>query len=120
MKSYAVPDDFPRPQSAGAVSGFQPKLLMVEFHGQLYAPGATPPEVWDRWNTCEDLAHQFVEKCRRNQTGKYAHLSEIEILEQYCTRLLKTGWGSDEELRWVIRRTAAMLEWPVPANAQPQ
>lgn len=112
-----VPDDFPRPQHAGAVSGAQPKFLAVKYEGKYYSPGCTPPELYARWEICEDLAVQFVEKCRRNKTGKYSHLSAAEILDQYCLRLLKTGWGSDDEMRWVIRRTAELLRWPVPAAA---
>jgi hypothetical protein len=112
-----VPDDFPRPSVGGAVSGHQSKLLLVEYDGKYYEPGCTPPELFSRWDICEDLAVQFVAKCRRNQTGKYSHLSETEILDQYCERLLKTNWGSDAELRWVIRRTAQLLGWPAPAAA---
>lgn len=44
-------------------------------------------------------------------------MSEEEILDQYCVRVLKTGWGSDDEMKWVIRRAAAILGWPVPASA---
>lgn len=119
MNSYVVPGNFPQPKMTGAVPGFQPKLLAVKYEGRFYAPGATPPERWERWNNCEALALQFVEKCRRNQTGKYAHLSQVEILEQYCTRVLQTDWGSDDELRWVIRRTAELLGWPIPKSASP-
>lgn len=113
----AIPADFPPPSAACGLAGVQPKLSMVMFAGKLYLPGGTPPERLARWETCEDLATQFVEKCRRNETGKYAHLSRTEILAQYCERLLQTDWGSAAEMRWVIRRTADLLNWPVPANA---
>jgi hypothetical protein len=114
-----IPADFPLRRHTGTVSGTQPKLLMVNYEGKLYAQGCTPPEIFHRWQTCEDFAHVFVEKCRRNRTGKYSHLSETEILAQYCVRLLETGWASDEELRWVIRRTSELLGWPVPSIALP-
>jgi hypothetical protein len=45
-------------------------------------------------------------------------MSETEILEQYLARLMKTSWGSDDEMRWVIRRTAELLGWPVPDAAK--
>lgn len=112
-----IPDDFPRPEMASGLAGAQPKLAMVMFEGKLYLPGGTPPERFARWEICEDLAKQFVEKCRRNETGKYAHLSRTEILAQYCDRLLKTDWGSAAEMRWVIRRVAELLRWPTPPNA---
>lgn len=114
---YAVPADFPRPGVASSVAGFQSKLPLVAYHGKYYLPGATPPELFGRWDICEDLAQQFVPKCRESKAGKRSHMSETAILDQYLPRLLKTGWGSDEEMRWVIRRTAEMLGWPVPKSA---
>lgn len=45
-------------------------------------------------------------------------MSEVAILDQYLVRLMQTKWGSDDEMRWVIRRTAALLEWPVPEAAK--
>lgn len=120
QQDYAqIPIDFPRPRHAGMVSGTQLKLLLVSYEGQLYTPSCTPPEIFRRWQICEDFAHVFVEKCRKNQVGKYSHLSETEILAQYCVRLLEKGWGSDVELRWVVRRTSELLEWPVPSIALP-
>ncbi|MDB5763931.1 MAG: hypothetical protein JWQ21_2926 [Herminiimonas sp.] len=112
-----IPNDFPHLEIASAVPGFQPKFVMVEYEGKFYIPGDTPPERYERWRYCEDLAAEFVIKCRRNQYGKYVHLSEVEILDQYCVRLLRTGWASNAELQWVIRRTAELLGWPVPSTA---
>lgn len=112
-----VPDDFPRPDVAGAVAGYQPKLLLVKHGGKFYPPGGTPPERFERWDICEDLAQQLVLKCRECKSGKRSHMTELQILEQYLRRLLKARWGSDNEMRWVIRRTAALLEWPAPDGA---
>jgi hypothetical protein len=112
-----VPTDFPRPNMASALSGFQAKLPMVEYRGKLYVAGCTPPELYQSWHYCEGMAAIFVGKCRRNQHGKYAHLNEEGILDQYCVRLLRTRWATEEELKWVIRRTAALLKWPVPPNS---
>lgn len=112
-----VPDDFPRPEMASGLAGAQPKISAVMFEGKFYVPGGTPPERLASWEGCEDLAKQFAEKCRRNEKGKYEHLSRTEILAQYCDRLLQTDFGSAAEMRWVIRRTAELLSWPVPPNA---
>jgi hypothetical protein len=90
---------------------------MVEFKGKLYAAGCSPTEIYQSWHYCEGMAAIFVQKCRRNQHGKYAHLNEVRILDQYCARLLKTQWSTDEELKWVIRRAANLLGWPVPDRA---
>jgi hypothetical protein len=114
---FSVPDDFPRPQVLGAVGGFQPKLLLVSYAGKFYAPGCTPPELFSRWELCEDLAQQFVGTARETKAGKRAHMSEQAILDQYCLRSMKMNWGSDDEMRWVFRRAATLLDWPVPPSA---
>jgi hypothetical protein len=44
-------------------------------------------------------------------------MSEVAILEQYLPRLIRTGWTSEAEARWVIRRVAQLLEWRFPAAA---
>jgi len=113
-----VPADFPRAVHLGALPGAQPKLLMVKYRGRYYSLGCTPPELWERWDYCEDLAQQFCRKSLDNKAGKRAHMTETEILDQYLERLLKTGWGSDAEMRWVIRRAAMLAHWPAPPAAQ--
>lgn len=112
-----VPADFPRTGVLSALPGVHLKFSAVKYEDKFYAVGCTPPEILERWEICEGLATLFVEKCRNNEAGKYAHLSRAEILERYCKRLMKTGWGSDAEMKWVIRRTAEFLAWPVPAIA---
>lgn len=113
-----VPADFPRPAHHGAVPGVQPKLLMTQYKGRFYSPGCTPPELWERWDVCEDLAKQLSEKSIESKAGKRSQMSEIEILDQYLPRLIATKWTSEQEARWVIRRVAVMLGWPVPQAAQ--
>ncbi|MBC7500577.1 MAG: hypothetical protein H7315_08770 [Herminiimonas sp.] len=39
------------------------------------------------------------------------------ILDQYLTRLLTTGWMSDAEARWTLRKVAERLGWPTPWGA---
>lgn len=114
---FDVPADFPRPGMHSAIAGHQPKLALVNCNGRFYAPGGTPSELFSRWDICEDLAQQFAVKSRECKVGKRSHMSEEEILDQYCVRAMKMGWGSDDEMRWVIRRAAALLDWPVPASA---
>lgn len=112
-----LPADFPRPIHLGAVPGVNPKFLMTRYRGRFYSPGCTPPELLERWDVCEDLAQQFCRKSLDNKSGKRAHMSESEILDQYLQRLLKTGWGSDAEMRWVIRRAATLAHWSPPESA---
>ena len=110
-----VPYDFPRPVHMGAIGGAQPKFLAVKFQGRYYEPGATPPEIYERWVLCSDLAAQLTEKSVESKAGKRSHMSEAEILEQYFTRLLNTKWTSEAEARWIITSVAQKLNWNVPA-----
>ncbi len=110
-KRDLIPADFPTTALLGAISGAQAKLLLTEFEGKFCSPGTSPLERFQRWDICEDLARQFSEKSLQSKAGKRSHMSEIEILQQYYDRLLKTGWVSDAEGVWVIHRVAAMLSW---------
>ncbi|GGC93485.1 hypothetical protein [Undibacterium terreum] len=113
-----IPEDFPYPkQTPGSIGGFQAKVLMTEYEGQFYISGTTPRDRWARWDRCEDLVQQLKEKCLESKAGKRAHLQEVDILDQYFERLLKTNWTSPEEAQWVIRRIAGLLSWPVPESA---
>lgn len=117
-KFEQVPTDFPRPVHQGAVAGAHPKLLLTSYNGRFYSPGCTPPELFRRWDACEDLARQLAEKSLESKAGKRSHMSEVEILDQYLPRLIATRWTSEPEARWVIRRVAAMLGWAVPDAAR--
>lgn len=116
-KFSKVPTDFPRPIHIGAIAGVQPKVLTVEYKGRFYPAGCTPPEIYERWDICEDLSRQFAQKSLASKAGKRSHMSEMEILDQYLSRLIKTRWASQPEARWIIRRTAAKLNWPAPLAA---
>lgn len=114
-----VPADFPRPEIPGAVSGFQPKLLLSQHSGRFYATGCSPPELYRRWDRCEDLANQLATKSFASKQGKRSHMTELAILEQYLPRLIATRWTTEAEARFIIRRTAQLLGWPVPPAASP-
>jgi hypothetical protein len=112
-----VPLDFPRPVPVGAVAGVMPKSLLVDYGGKLYAPGCTPPELFERWDICEDLAQQLSSKSIEAKTGARAYMAEADILAEFLEQLLETDWGSNAEMKWVICRTAALLRWPAPDAA---
>jgi hypothetical protein len=113
--NYAlIPADFPSVRILSSLSGTADKLLVREFEGRYYQLGASPPERYARWRQCTELADFFVMKCRENENGKYAHLSRPQILDQYFVRLIAEGYGTPQEMAWVIRETASKLEWLVP------
>ena len=113
----SVPGDFPRPEYLVALPGAQPKFVAVKYNGRFYMPGCTPFELYERWQVCEDLAAQLAEKSKESKSGERAHMAEVEILAQYLPRLIAQRWTSEAEARYVIRRVADILTWPVPASA---
>lgn len=113
-----VPANFPRPRHLGAVSGAQPKILATQYEGRFYSPGCTPPELHANWQHCVSLVEQFVPACIETKAGKRREMPEVEILDQYLTRLIATRWCSEAECRWVIRETAKLLGWPAPEAAR--
>lgn len=112
-----VPADFPHPVHLGSLPGAQPKFLMTKYRGRFYSPGSSPPELFEAWRICEDLATQLAQKSLDSKNGKRADMSELAILEQYLTRLIETKWTTVPEARWTIRRVAALLGWPTPASS---
>ncbi|MDB5823916.1 MAG: hypothetical protein JWR21_2620 [Herminiimonas sp.] len=92
--------------------------MEVEYEGKLYQPDCTPPEISRTWDVCEDLANKLRGKALESKRGKRADMSESHILEQYLPRLTATGWTFEAEARWIIRRLAEMLSWPVPRSCE--
>lgn len=110
-KINEIPADFPRPVQLGAVSGAQPKILVIEEHGRFLAPETKQSELEQRFDICEDLVHQLAVKSLESKAGKRAHLSEAEILLQYRMRLIATKWTSVEEAHWIIDKVASQIGW---------
>ncbi len=118
MDGYEVPKDFPLPVYAGAVAGSQPKLLLVRHSDGTYgAPESSPRELHHNWKYCEEVIEHLRVKSLESSAGKRAHMTHEAILDQYLTRLLATGWMSDAEARWTLRKVAERLGWPTPAAA---
>lgn len=116
--SDQVPQDYPSADMiTSAASGTRSTRSTVQFEGFFFEDGLSPLDRSFRWSEFERLARIFVEKCRRNEKGKYAHLTHPEILVQYLERAIKLGWQTPPECRWMIRRTAKLLDWEVPASA---
>lgn len=110
-KITEIPADFPRPVQLGAVSGAQPKILVIAKHGRFLAPETKQSELKQRFDICEDLVHQLAVKSLESKAGKRAHLSEAEILLQYRMRLIATKWTSVEEAHWIIDKVASKIGW---------
>src|SRR4051812_10904845 len=102
--TYSVPDDFPNGES-GAVSGAQPKFTATKWNDKYYV-GLTPPDRHARWKVLEDIAQQFIANLSGPRPAKYIGMAEVAILDQYLTRLYRAEFGSEQEMRWIIRRVA--------------
>lgn len=116
VSRFSVPADSLRPAVHGSVAVFQSKLdwppnaanstrqgeaaRTVQLLGSLGRPRST-------------VRHQI----NRRQVREAVAQSEVEILAQACIRAINAGWGSDFEIREVIRRTAALLAWTMPPSA---
>ena len=113
-----IPKDFPREPVVASLAGVQPKLsVRLNVVSGKYVSGPTEQDVQERYEVCADLVTQLVAKCHANRDSKYVHLSEVQILERLLAQLLATDWGAAAEMRWVIRRAASDLGWPIPADA---
>lgn len=113
--NVVVPADFPRAAEVASLPGMQPKVAVIrDAVSGAYVANRDSAETAARFEVCEDLSNQLAEKCGRNRNGKYAHLSEHEILRQLLERLLDSGWGTDAEMRWTVSRTADKLGWCQP------
>ena len=106
-----MPADFPPRTRVTAISGAQPKIAVALVDGKYYAPGNSPHEMRADWEMCEDLAHQLVPYCRK-KLPRYK--SRKITLAQVHEGVLAKKWCSPEQSFWMIRRTAALLGWPLP------
>ncbi|WP_341313508.1 hypothetical protein WN982_19335 [Paraburkholderia sp. IMGN_8] len=104
-----VPDDFPRDDTSGIVTGAQPKICVVLSEGK-YVAGQTAAEREERWNICEDLAHQLVPKALKDASA-HPEQSHDVILERVRAAVARKRWVSEDELRWLIVRLRALLDW---------
>lgn len=116
--NYAeVPDDYPYSPARGAVSGYQPKLLLTSSaDGKFYSTGNAPHERWHDWNYSTTLASAMAQKCLESKTGKRAHMTEADIILQYYLRAVNSNgrYGTEEQLKWTFTQVARGLGWPLP------
>jgi hypothetical protein len=106
-----VPEDFPRVQRPGFISGNQPKVLVREKAGQ-YVAGLTDDELWMRYEACEDLAHQLAAYTVKKISELCWSLDDaLGRVEKSVLRKVTGGsWDfSAAEVHWTMRRTREML-----------
>ncbi len=109
-----VPADFPREPLNALLSGSHPKLALRMIDGRAYA-GLTPDELYERYDTCEDLARQLANYCTRkaDENPEWTHEFNIERTERGVTKKRAEGkWDiSEAEQAWVIKKMREFLNW---------
>jgi hypothetical protein len=75
-------------------------------------------ERWVDWGVCEELARHLCRECLSAKAGSHRSERPVDILLQVYRRAESLGWGEPEELAWVFRRVAALLNWPTPDVVQ--
>jgi len=114
----SIPADFPRESAMASLARLQPKLAgrLDETTGN-FVGALTDAEAEARYDMCADLVTQLLAKCKVNRDTKYRELSEVQILERLFAQLVATGWGTEAEMKWVVRQTASALGWVIPESA---
>jgi hypothetical protein len=70
------------------------------------------------WNVCEELALHLASECAQVQAEADRSVRPVDILlKSYCV-IHAFGWGEPPLLRWIVRRVAALLQWPAPDIAR--
>jgi hypothetical protein len=120
-EKFQVPEDFPKRIPLTSLPGAQLKIAMTKYDGHYYPAGDTPPERFERYQYCLQLAEWFMEKCVRNAAEKYKGLSQDQIIDQYHARLQATRSTafpglSEQEAAWILSKCAESLGWPLPIS----
>jgi hypothetical protein len=79
-------------------------------HGR---PFETRAFIEERFEACDDLAHQLGGFCSEVQARE--DLPEGEVLRRCHAGLLSMPDARPGEAGWVVARTAELLEWEIPA-----
>jgi hypothetical protein len=70
------------------------------------------------WNICEELALHLAQECSHVQAEADRSVRPIDTLLKSYRLIEALGWGEPPLLKWVVRRVAALLQWPVPDIAR--
>jgi hypothetical protein len=104
-----VPTNFPHDISSGVVAGAQPKICVVRSGGK-YLAGQTGDERRERWDICEDLAHQLIPKARKDAANHPNHDADTTLL-RVRDAVARKNWVSPDELNWLVSRLRVLLNW---------
>jgi hypothetical protein len=81
-------------------------------------PGGTPLNRCLNWNICEELALHLAGEFAQAQLDMDRSVRPIDVLLKSYRLVESLGWGEPPLVRWVVRRVAALLNWPIPDIAR--
>ena len=111
---HTVPEDFPFVEHS-ASTGAQTKYGAEKYVDTFFASGSTPPERHLQWCACMELANLYGKKCLNAERGKFAHLTQEEILVGYFQAAVQAHRDiAVIQLQWTFRRIAVQLGWAQP------
>lgn len=113
----AIPANFPRPNFE--VTGLQPLFSTVAYDRTYYPPGCTPPQLYERWMTFEEIAQALSKSVAADRRAQGPDSQRAKVLGHFLQKLVKADIGSVEELRWVGCRAGLLLGFKVPENVLP-
>ncbi|MCV2370221.1 hypothetical protein [Roseateles oligotrophus] len=106
-----IPNDFPRAPDAGAVSGYQTKLLVRLVDGK-YLTGWSEAELMERFDNCTDLVEQLIGYCNRKITEQPGLRLE-ELLARVRTSAEGKAWDvTCGELDWIMSQLDKRMRSP--------
>lgn len=114
LPEKSTPEDFPRDQSMGAVTGVHPKLLVRKL-GDSYRSGLTEEELYVRYDVCFDLVNQLVDYCHR-KTAERPEWSQHELLQKVRKAVAsRVEWDfSPAEIEWMMKKLTSRMSWSSP------
>jgi hypothetical protein len=113
----AIPASFPRPKLE--ITGLQPLFSTVAYNRTYYPPGCTPPAIYERWATFEEIARALSITVAADRRAQGPTSQRTKVLGHLLQKLLKADIGSAEEMRWVGHRAGLLLGFKVPEKALP-
>ncbi|SOY48496.1 conserved hypothetical protein [Cupriavidus taiwanensis] len=109
----SVPSDFPRAKIISALTGVQPKIAVTKVGDKYEQPTVSDEEHQQRWESCEDLAHQLRDYCLRKGRENLTWTREYNLnrTRRGLESKVRSGvWDySDAEVAWVMERIEALL-----------
>lgn len=105
-----VPEDFPRDDAPGCVTGAQPKMLLRQ-EGNRFTTRTPADQRRAEWESAEDMAQQMTAYCTR-KLAEGVVKDERGALLRGLGGLRAKPWFNDAQNIWIMRRVADLLDWP--------